>query len=260
MKKLLVVAATSFLAAIAGEARAADLPIAVPHAAFAPPPFTWTSCYMGAHAGAGFTRPAMTDPVQLAQDTLSGGPVTTGVTTVNVSSSGVIVGGQLGCDYQFDSAWVVGIEGAASGSNMKGSRSVGLPAGFAGDTAVVTAKTDFIPSVTGRFGYAVDRWLFYVKGGAAWANDNYSVTGSFTGIPFDFEGITTRFGGTAGIGVEWAFSRSWSARLEYDYYLFGHDNNILMSDATNAVSGPVSVKENIQTVTAGLNFHIWGGR
>jgi len=47
-----------------------------------------------------------------------------------------------------------------------------------------------------RFGYAADRWLFYVKGGGAWASDSYSVPGAFTGVPFDFEGLDLRFGWT----------------------------------------------------------------
>ena len=54
------------------------------------------------------------------------GPGTTvGVTTANTTPVGVAVGGQIGCDYQFSPHWVVGIEGAASGTNMKGSTTLG---------------------------------------------------------------------------------------------------------------------------------------
>jgi opacity protein-like surface antigen len=118
---------------------------------------------------------------------------------------------------------------------------------------------DFLPSVTGRFGYAADRWLFYVKGGVALASDNYSVTGTFTGIPFDFEGLDLRVGWTVGGGVEWAFSGFWSAKVEYDYYQFG-SGTVQMSDATNVLAGPVNVKQSVQIVKAGLNFHVWGGQ
>jgi hypothetical protein len=31
-----------------------------------------------------------------------------------------------------------------------------------------------------------------------------------------------------------------------------------MSDATNVLLGTVDVKQNIQVVKVGLNFHIWG--
>ena len=117
----------------------------------------------------------------------------------------------MGCDYQFAPTWVVGIEGAVSGTTLKGSTSVGLP--VARRSGSVTGAMDLLPSLTARFGYAADRWLFYVKGGAALASDSYSVTGTFTGTPFDFEGLDLRYGWTVGGGVEWAFTDIWSARL-----------------------------------------------
>ena len=130
---------------------------------------------------------------------------------MKTTPSGVVIGGQIGCDYQFAPSWVIGIEGAASGSTMKGSTSVPLPLGNPGDTAQVAARTDFLPSVTARFGYAFDRMLFYAKGGAAFAGDKYTVTGIFAGTGFGFEGLEERTGWTAGAGVDWAFARHWSA-------------------------------------------------
>jgi outer membrane immunogenic protein len=257
MKKLLLVSAAVCSLSIPGPSFAADMPIKLAKAPVPAPAFTWTGCYLGAHAGGGWARKDVTDPVQLVQDSLSGAPVTTGVTEANLSPTGAVIGGQIGCDYQFAPNWVVGIEGAASGSTMKGSTSVALPMGFPGETALVTAKTDFLASATARIGYAADRWLLYVKGGAAWAGDKYDVTGAFTGIPFGFEGLDSRAGWTAGGGVEWAFSGHWSAMLEYDYYQFGH-GNVLMSDAINVVSGPVDVRQSVQIVKIGLNFHMWG--
>lgn len=223
-----------------------------------PPPFTWTGCYGGAHVGGGWASKSLTDPVQLVQDSFSGAPVTTGVTTANVSPAGFVGGAQIGCDYQVAPTWVVGIEGAASGSTLKGSTTAGLPLGLPGEAASVSGAMDLLPSVTARFGYAADRWLFYVKGGAALASDSYSVTGSFTGTPFDFEGLDLRYGWTVGGGVEWAFTDIWSARLEYDFYQFGN-GSVQMSDATNVLSGPVNVRQSVQVVKAGLNFHVrWG--
>jgi opacity protein-like surface antigen len=181
---------------------------------------------------------------------------TTDVTTAGTSPRGVVIGGQIGCDYQFAPSWVIGIEGAASGSTMKGSTTVGLPLGNP-DTALVQAKTDFLTSVTARFGYTFDNVLLYAKGGVAMAADRYDVTGSFAGTPFGFVGLENRIGWVAGGGVDWAFSPHWSASFEYDYYGFGH-NTIAMSDPVNVFLGPVDVRQNIQVVKAGLNFHIWG--
>jgi outer membrane immunogenic protein len=190
------------------------------------------------------------------QDSFLVAGATTGITTASPAPRGVVIGGQIGCDYQFAPSWLVGIEGAASGSTMKGSTTVGLPLGSP-DTALVQAKTDFLTSVTARVGYVLDNVLLYAKGGVALAADRYDVTGSFVGAPFGFVGLENRIGWTAGGGVEWAFSRHWSASIEYDYYQFGH-RTIAMSDPTNVFLGNVDVRQNIQVVKAGLNFHIWG--
>jgi outer membrane immunogenic protein len=255
-KRLLATLAVS-LSSIAGSALAADMPITAPWSTPVPV-FSWTSCYFGAHVGGGMSHKDINDPVQLAQDSIIGPGTTVGVTTVSPSPSGAVFGGQIGCDYQFASNWVIGVEGAATGSNMTGSTTVGLPAGFAGDQALVGANVDFLSSVTARLGFAVDRLLFYGKGGVAWVGDKYTVTGTLVGGGFGFEGLDVRTGWTAGAGVEWAFARNWSVSVEYDYYSFGN-GTILMSDTINGFSGPVDVKQSVQVVKAGLNFHMWSG-
>lgn len=254
MRKHFFAQAAALAVIMAGPALAADMPLkeAPPFAAR----FNWTSCYLGGHLGGGFAHKDITDPVQLVQDSFLGAGSTDGITTVNPSPSGVVVGGQIGCDYQFASSWVVGIEGAASGSTMKGSRIVGLPLGNP-DTALVRASTDFLPSVTVRLGYAFDNVLLYAKGGVALAGDRFNVTGTFAGAPFAFEGLDNRVGWTAGGGVDWAFSQHWSANIEYDFYQFGH-GDVLMSDPINAFAGIVDVRQNVQVVKVGLNFHVWG--
>ena len=249
----------------AAPAFAADLPVEMPVKATFAQRFTWTGCYIGMHAGGAWANNSVTDPVLLVQDNVNlGGPgfTTVGPTTVGVNQSGVVVGGQLGCDYQFASNVVLGVEGAASGSTSKGTRIIPLP-DSPPDTALLTIKTDFMPTLTGRVGYAADTWLFYARGGVAWASSKYSLAGNFSGagaivpsIPFDFEGLSNRLGWTAGAGVEWAFAPDWSARLEYDYYDFG-THTATMNDIVNGF-GPLSFKTTMQTVKLGVNFHVWG--
>ncbi len=253
MRKMFFATAAALAVTIAAPARAADLPLKTetPFAAR----FSWTGCYLGGHLGGGFAHKDITDPVQLVQDSFLGAGSTDGITTVSPAPRGVVIGGQIGCDYQFAPSWVVGIEGAASGSTMKNSRTVGLPLGNP-DTALVKASTDFLPSVTVRLGYAIDNVLLYAKGGVALAGDKYDVTGSFAGTPFAFEGLDNRIGWTAGGGVEWAFSHHWSVNIEYDYYQFGH-SSVLMSDPINVFAGIVDTRQSVQVVKAGLNFHIW---
>ena len=254
MNKLLLARAAVFTLTMASPVFAADMLPQAPAMTFLQP-FTWTSCYLGAHVGGGWAHKDLTDPVQLVQDTLGIGP-TAGITTASTMPSGIVVGGQIGCDYQFASNWVVGIEGAALGSTMKGSTTVQLPLGAPGDNALVTARTDFVPSVTARLGYAFDRVLLYARGGVAWAGDKYTITGALAGAPFSFQGLDMRTGWTGGSGLEWAFSRHWSSFVEYDYYQFGH-GTVMMLDSINTVSGPVDAKQSVQVVKVGLNFHIW---
>lgn len=254
MEKSLLAGAASVLLIIGSHALAADMPLKAPRAI---PAFTWTSCYAGAQGGGGWARKDITDPIQLVQDSLTDAAVTAGATTARLSPSGYLIGGQFGCDYQAaGSSWVIGFEGSFSGGNIKGDRSLGLPLGDPGDQARVTGRIDFIPSGTARLGWAWDRWLLYVKGGIAGASDKYTVVGTFQGTPFDFEGTDLRVGWIAGGGVEWALFENWSAKLEYEFYDFG-TKSVLMTDNNLELSGPVQIKQTVQAVKLGLNFHMW---
>ena len=264
MNRLIFLGAAGLALTVTGPVFAADLPPMPVKASFVER-FTWTSCYLGAHLGGAWAKENVTDPVLLVQDSAGlGGPgFTTGrPTTIGVNQSGAVIGAQIGCDYQFPQNLVLGVEGAVSGSTMKGSRLVALP-GSPPDTALVRVKTDFMPTLTARVGYAADHWLFYAKGGVAWASSKYGVVGTINGAasltpptPFDFEGLSVRTGWTVGGGVEWAFAEDWSARLEYDYYGFG-THTATMNDVVNG-PGPLSFKTTMQMVKLGVNFHVWG--
>ena len=231
--------------------------LAVPPAPPVVQPFTWTSCYGGVHVGGGAFRRGRYRSGAIGAGLRFSAPGTTvGVTTTSINATGFLAGAQIGCDYQFYSHLVLGVEGAVSGSTMKGSTTVAFPAGFPGDQGAVNAKTDFLPSITARLGVALDRVLLYAKGGVAWAGDETNVIGSVAGTPFSFQGLDTRTGFTAGGGVDWAFSGPWSVNVEYDYYGFGH-GNVFMTDSVNGFTGLVDTKQSIQVVKVGLNFHMW---
>ena len=258
MKKIRFIHVAALAVTLTGPALAADLPVKS-EAPYVEPRFSWTGCYVGGHAGGGIGSKAMTDPVQLVQDSLIAPGTTTGVTTVTMSPTGAVIGGEIGCDYQFSSNVVMGIEGTASGTTMRGSAMVGLPAGVPGDVALVQANNDFLASVTGRIGYAFDNILIYGRGGFAVAGDKYDVSGgTFNGGgPFHFQGADNRYGYVVGGGLDWAFTRHWSANVEYDYYGFGN-GNILMTDQFSGLMGVVNVKQSVQVIKVGFNFHIGG--
>jgi len=212
-----------------------------------PLPFTWTGCYAGGNIAGGWGNKDLTDTTGVVA-------ASSGFASASLSTAGYMLGGQIGCDYQFVSNWVLGIEGAASGGSIGESTNVAQPLGIPGDSATFKETTDFLSGATARLGYAWDRWLWYIKGGAAWAGDKYSAFGVFLGTPYDFEGLETRLGWTVGAGVEWALWDDWSLKLEYDYYGFAH-RNVTFIDATSGNSGLEDIRQTIQTVKLGLNFH-----
>ncbi len=162
------------------------------------PPSTWTGCYVGANLGGGWADKHWS---------LTAGGADLGSDT----PSGVVGGGQLGCNYQ-TGAWVFGIEGMFDGTDMKASHLD--PFGIA------TLGTDmhWFATLTGRIGYAFDRNLFYVKGGGAWVNERFT---ELSAGALSDTGDMTRSGWTVGGGWEYAFAPSWSVKVEYDYMDFG---------------------------------------
>jgi len=241
MRSTLLGGAACLLSTVCALGADMGVPIAIPSAL---PPFTWTGCYAGGQAGGGFGQKDLNDSVGIVSSI-------SGFTSANLNISGYMLGGQIGCDYQFRPSWVVGIEGAATGGNIHGSTSVATPA-LLGDSANFRETTDLLTSITGRIGYAWNNWLLYAKGGAAWASDRYSASDVLA--TYDFEGLETRFGWTAGAGVEWAFSDIWSVRLEYDFYGFG-TRSVNFIDNVSGTVGPLDIKQDIQVIKVGVNFH-----
>jgi outer membrane immunogenic protein len=238
---LKTLSAAAIVVLTAAGAFAADLPMRAPvKAPVAPREFTWTGCFVGVHAGGAFSD----DKIRSSGD---------------FSSAGFIGGGQIGCDYQFASAWVVGVEGRAAwssltsktpGSGISGATGLTVPTQF-------TVSNDFLASATARVGYSfVGGWLVYARGGAAWTREKADIvfTPPLLGFAVDPTATTTRTGWTAGTGLDWAFAPHWSTNIEYDYYDFG-GNDFTLTDTVNRVTFNGNLKDRIHTVTAGLNYH-----
>lgn len=267
MKKLLL-ASVAGVALIAGApADAADLgtrptykapPIVAPV-----PVFTWTGCYIGGHVGGGWGQKDFSDTALELQQI---DPFFIGKTdpeSIRADTSGFLGGGQVGCDYQFSPNWLIGIQGSVSGADIKGDvLDPFFPSSF-GKT--FHARTDWLADVSGRIGITWNRFMFYGKGGVAWAGDKYGGHELFLGTePISYSASETRLGFVAGAGIEWAFWNNWSAFLEYDFYGFGRKDLVFACtiDATGASCGPfgpLSVKQDINVVRFGINWRWnWG--
>ena len=230
---LLSSAAASVVALTSVAAQAADLP----RRAYTPPPvvaplFSWTGFYVGANIGGAWADTDITNGF-------------TG-TTWSPSGSSFIGGGQVGYNWQFNGPWVIGVEWdfdwSSSGSNSVRAQIPG------GNIIEANINPQWMTTVAGRFGYAVDTWLFYVKGGGGWVNTDFNAVNVTTGA--STSGSKTASGWLVGVGVEYAFSRNWSAKLEYDYLglsSWSNPGNIIVPDQ-------FVVDGHVQTFKAGINY------
>ncbi len=219
--------------------------------------------------------------------TVSGTIRSNRVNSFSDDTAGFLAGGQVGCDLQFAPRWVIGVEGEGEWARIKGATDLfftnaggdlvvdGLPVGavIPGMFASTHTLTDWLASVTARVGYTPwDRWLFYVKGGAAWAGDKYTLrgfacTGGITApppaciaSPFDFKGSETRFGWTAGLGIEYAFWNNWSWKLEYDFYDFGKKHVTFVDQFGNFPTGDAAINQRINVIKFGVNYNFFWGK
>lgn len=269
MKKLLL--ATVALSAMAGVASAADLPYRRSAPAMMPafvsvPVFTWSGMYIGVNAGYGFAGDG--------NITTSGN---TAVTTNNVNAGfraatvknepqGFVGGGQIGYNYQIGSL-VLGFETDIQYTDLE--KTTNFRSGR-GDPSSYRTSMDYLGTVRGRLGYAMDRFMVYATGGLAYGDvNNSAVFSSFApGNQVQFvgrrSGIETGY--AVGGGIEYAmpaFNFGGSAatlKVEYLYYDLGTNNvtvrGVLPTNLANSYNSRFSNDGHI--VRAGLNFKFGG--
>jgi outer membrane immunogenic protein len=198
MKRTLL-ASTAICAFLAHSALAADLPTTKgpPPAPFASP-FSWTGFYVGGNLGGVGTQ----DKASIAYEGYT-------LDADKFNLSGVVGGLQAGYNYQFQN-YVIGVEGDVDWTSAKGKHDI--------FSYYYTHSTSlpFFADLRARFGYAFDRFLPYVTGGAVVANIRNS---------YDFDGYTqdrgdTSIGWTIGAGLEYAIDNHWSVKAEYLYMQF----------------------------------------
>jgi len=246
MKKLSL-AGIALAVVVAGPAMAADLSLKPMYKAPPPPVpvWSWTGCYVGGHVGGLWAHKDWTDRT-------SGSP-TYGQSFGGHDADSWLGGVQGGCDYQFSNRVVIGIQGDYAWTDAKGSN-----IDLVDPTLTDSTKIKSLATVTGRIGYAWDRFLGYVKGGGAWERDEYRAYGtlpSVAGPPVavDVGASETRSGWTVGVGGEYAFTNNLSGFVEYNYYDFGTRD---VTFANNFAT--VGVKETKSVVRGGLNFRFGG--
>lgn len=239
MKRLFLAttAAVAFSAGSASTGLSADLPLKVPDIVNATPVTNWTGLYFGGSVGMGLFASEFTDF----------GEVTTPKTITNKGTT-FNVGGTAGYNWQLRSA-VFGVEADGSWTNYN-ETTVGHP-GFS-----IQAQTSWFSTARIRAGWAADNILFYVTGGAAFAN--FKDTAQFVSAPHMCgqnggswscpSGTST--GLAVGGGIEVMLAQNWSAKLEYLYL------NLPSVTTTDVVSGAgYSWNNSAQIFRIGANYH-----
>lgn len=202
--------------------------------------FSWTGFYIGGHLGYAWGSTSSFNRPGLGNGDAFDGPID----GFDMDPHGWMGGATLGYNWQSD-AFVFGLEADIGylGAEEYERNAFGFAEADYGGYGTLTA----------RIGYADDRWLFYSKGGLAFADVENSA-GAITGGLIDGTDFTrdreVKTGWTLGLGVEYAFQRNLSMKAEYLYMDFGDDR-------TGNLDGDVFVHENdLHTLKVGLNYSL----
>jgi outer membrane immunogenic protein len=219
MKRLVLGALAAVM--MIGAANAADIarrPMPAKAPAYAA--YNWSGFYVGVNGGGGFGHSSWSNAF--------------GSTGFN--TSGGVVGGTLGYNYQMGQA-VFGLEGDLDWSNVRGSTSSGICAGGTCET-----RNNWLGTARGRIGYAFDRFMPFVTGGAAFGDIKATPVGLGSQT-------TTRAGWTLGGGGEFAIAGPWTAKVDYLYVDLGKG-----SCGTAICGAPTDVNFHTSLVRGGINY------
>lgn len=213
------------LSLIAGSALAADVVTSEPAASV-----NWSGAYIGAVAGYGWNK-----------DTYHYGG-----SSVDFDVNGFVGGLTGGYNWQ-KGQFVFGLEGDVSYANIDGSVlkvPFVAPCGNEG----CTAKVDWFGTGRARVGYAFENFLPYATGGFAVGHVKGSADLGACGFTPTCGYSDTRWGWTAGAGLEWAMNQQISFKAEYLHVDLG-------KPSFNSVGIPSTDAIKFDTVRVGINYH-----
>ena len=208
-----------------------------------PPPevYDWTGFYVGGNLGAAINSSTVDHNVNSGDLGDIGKELKD---TIQDSQTVFTGGGELGYNWQFNGGWVLGAEADFNFTDFNASRHRTRDLGDFGKVDTdLSLKADWFGTLRGRLGFAVDNWLFYGTGGAAYGNLQAQGKIAFDNDNGDFfkgSESTTKWGWTAGGGAEYAFDQSWIVGAEVLYVNLG-------SSDFNVNNGPLNIiHENIK--------------
>jgi opacity protein-like surface antigen len=196
--------------------------------------FDWRGFYLGGNLGGAFSEEKAATPF---------GPW-------SPNPSGVLGGIQLGYNFIAASNWLIGVEGELDWTSAQGTVVIPNPVA----AATVASNHNWYTTFEGRLGFFQGPWLYYFKGGAAWLDADYRLTGSFNGVATLQSVTNTRSGWTVGAGIEYMWAPNWSAKAEYDFLDFGTQNL-----GFGALGATLGVNTQVHEFKVGFNYRWLAG-
>ena len=239
MRKTSLALLAAVIGLAASQASAADLPRKAPAYVPAPPPMTWTGCYVGANVGGAWGRTELETPIG----------------EFSRSGAGFAGGLQIGCDYQFAGGWVIGFRNMFDGTTNSRDRTFTVTTATGTVTGASEFRNRWFDALTGRIGYS---WqpnsLLYFQGGAVWSRveADLVLTDGATVVAGSFS--DTKTGWTIGGGWEYRFSPQWSVFIEGNYYDFGTLDRVVVTPVACPTGCAFSAKTTAATALIGVNY------
>jgi outer membrane immunogenic protein len=186
--------------------------------AYAPPPApTWVGAYLGIQGGIARREASLADPDGFLREVPA---------LVNQRKTGGTAGGLLGYNWQ-QGSFIYGAEGDWNWIGAKANRFESAFNGNNNTDLSTSFDVNWLATLRGRAGLALDSTLLYVTGGVALGHikNRVELISLNTGVPdgavASFSQNQTKVGWTAGVGAEHMLSQHWTARAEFRYVDLG---------------------------------------
>lgn len=232
--------------------------------------YDWSGFYVGGNAGADWQRGSFVSD-NVSCFTLGCGtglshlgtvPEEAALGTSTNTRTGFTFGGLAGYNWQMN-ALVFGVEADLNYLGGTPSNGGNIVIGGTPITLINSANARWLATARGRVGYASDRTLLYVTGGAAFTHVKYSQSysdnlGPGATTPFmTTSASATKTGYALGGGAEYALTDNWLVRAEYLYA--GGFGSVGVAYLATAETGNSdfhsgSVKLSVQAARVGLSY------
>jgi len=208
--------------------------------------YNWAGFYIGGHVGGAWTNEQWVNSAATAPFAdLSPGQ------GFRQRGTGFMGGGQIGYNWQANN-FVFGIEGTVSALDNTGRVTNTVFGGGLDDQ--FSWRTNFMATVVGRAGLAINNNLLYLKGGYAGVNNRLSVVDNVAN-PSTGSGSQTHWanGWTIGGGWEYGITRNWTVGVEYNYAAFERDTYQLAGTSAGTYTFDAKPRD-LQWAVVRLNY------